>query len=353
MKHKKYKKNYKKSNFKNYYYNDIYNNNYKYEKPIQYSNNNNFNSYPNYFQNSYIKNNNNDFYYYKDNEDDYVEYSSNKKYDNFTNNNFNKSSISKNKLNILLNKNLEEKIDFFYRFKELNITIINTKWDNDMLIIMMNMLSQIINVNSEPSNHIISSIILNSILFEEFYNYLKKFDIKNEIYLNFLFNFLNFLRKLYNKFQNFFFIISDKIDFLNDFILVLNDYINKNNIKNNKSLYSLLSDIISIYNENKEIKLDLLKEKIKKNKFNYNNQNNEDIIIDYKNTSIFITSDEIYCNLKRKIDKHIPKGPFKNAEHYINTLFYLEYEDCYRNLRDSISNIKSQKLNIHKIDKRK
>ena len=223
-----------------------------------------------------------------------------------------------------------------------------------MLITMMNILLQIINVNSEPSNEIITSIIVNSKLYDEFIKYLRKQDIKNEIYLKFLYDFLQFLRKIYDKYQNFFERLSEQINFLDDPIVILNEYINIDVIKNNINILNLILNIISLYNEIKRIKKDLLKEKILgKNKNNINNINNinSDIKIDYKETSVIISSDEIYGNITKKIGKHIPKGPYASAEQYINTLFYLEYEDCYRSLRNSIANIKTNKNDLHKIEK--
>ena len=333
-KYNKYHENHKrppsKKNNKKYNNNNYNNNNYINDN--NYNNNNNYNNKIN------NPNENDNIYSYNDQE-------------NLNNEKKNTSFISKKVLNTLKIQNIEEIIDYCYRLKEIYKTINNTNWDDDMLIIMINILVKIINVNSEPSNQIITSIIDNSKLYDEFIKYLKKQDIKNKVYLDFLFDFLKFLRKIYDKFSNYFERLSEQINFLDNAILILNEYINMDNIRNNAEVYTLLLDIISLYNEIKEIKKDLLKKKFfgKNNIDNNNNNNNinSDIKIDYKETSVIISSDEIYNNITKKIGKHIPKGPYGSVEQYINTLFYLEYEDCYRSLRNSIENIKNAKNNTN------
>ena len=71
----------------------------------------------------------------------------------------------------------------------------------------------------------------------------------------------------------------------------------------------------------------------------------KNVPIDYYDKSPIITSDELQDNFRLPIQQHRPKGSYESYERYFNTLFYLEYEDCYRSLKTSIFNIKSTEAN--------
>ena len=69
---------------------------------------------------------------------------------------------------------------------------------------------------------------------------------------------------------------------------------------------------------------------------NKDNKNNDKVPIDYKNADVLIKKEEFEQKYDKMISPHIKSGPYFSYERYLNTNFYLEREDCYRDLRKAI-----------------
>ena len=153
----------------------------------------------------------------------------------------------------------------------------------------------------------------------------------NEVEENF-----NNLKKNYNELQNC--INKNKNSKKNENFSIKNEEENKKfNKKENKKENKKANE----KNEENEEKNEENEEKNEENEENEfeNEEENEYEENDYKNESILITENDLKSNGIKEISPHKKKGKFSSFENYINTLFWLEYEDCYRSLKESINNI--------------
>ena len=71
----------------------------------------------------------------------------------------------------------------------------------------------------------------------------------------------------------------------------------------------------------------------------------------YKEMEIIINTKDFAKDIKYKINPNIIKGPYESYEKYINTMFFLEYEDCYRSLRRAIFNLIQEGKSLNQLDK--
>ena len=77
-----------------------------------------------------------------------------------------------------------------------------------------------------------------------------------------------------------------------------------------------------------------------------------DINIDYKDIDILLTKDDFINNNEIEISPHIVKGSYKSYKNYLNTMFYLEYEDCYKKLKEEIYELQKNKKSINLMDEK-
>ena len=75
------------------------------------------------------------------------------------------------------------------------------------------------------------------------------------------------------------------------------------------------------------------------------------IPIDYKTRNIELTEEDFNNRQKIEIAANIIKGSYISYERYINTMFYLEYEDCYKSLRQTINGFQYNNISVNKMDK--
>ncbi len=68
----------------------------------------------------------------------------------------------------------------------------------------------------------------------------------------------------------------------------------------------------------------------------YNNMN-----LDFKDRDILLSKEDFSENIELEISPHKIKGSYISYKNYLNTLFYLEYEDCYRDLKKEMYKIQS------------
>ena len=75
--------------------------------------------------------------------------------------------------------------------------------------------------------------------------------------------------------------------------------------------------------------------------------NNNEMNLDYKDRNIYLSNDDFLNYNENQISPHIVQGSYLSYRNYLNTLFNLEYEDCYRGLKKDISNLQSRKQSIN------
>ena len=241
------------------------------------------------------------------------------------------SFISFKKLNEIMNKDDNEIIQFFMKYEDLPGTINNTKFTIDMNYLMLEIMSRIILINSGPSRIIIKQIVENTNFIE--YNIkfsLMKIDLDDEKYLNFLLNVVKFSDKMLDKFSY----VCKRIR--PGDLLEIEDLLTykqeKTDIFGNDELIKKLLEEIKLFKEKEKlINLNKLKEKEEKKKANKNDIRKSAIIpIDYKTANLLLTMEDFNEKYMKEIAPHIKYGPYYSYERYINTIFYLEREDCYR-----------------------
>ena len=280
------------------------------------------------------------------------------------NNNNNSPYISHKKLKELYESNIEDIINYFYVIPNYESLINGTNFrNNNMIVLLMNIIKRISEENSSPASQIISSFIDNTNFFEiEIKKYIEEESISLD-YLNVINDYLIFNLKVLNKFSD----KSKKLHLweIEETVQSLKKLVNEKDY--DKSLKEICKEIIKNFQElkDKRIKLkeeELKKLKIKKDEIIFNSKNFElykyslkyinSIPIDYKNKPIEISNEELRNGAEKNLVPHIPKGSYINYDRYINTLFYLEYEDCYRSLKNTIKEICiSGELNEYNVEK--
>ena len=260
------------------------------------------------------------------------------------------SFISFKKLNELINKDDNVIIQYFMKYEDLPGTINNTKFTTDMNYLMLEIMSRIILINSGPATVIIKQIVENTNFIEDNIKIsLMKIDLDNKKDLNFLLNLVKFSDKVLDKFSYVYKRIKPG-DFLE--IEDLLTYKQEKNVFGNDELIKKLLEKIKLFKEKEKlININKLKEKEEKKKVNKNDiSNSEKIPIDYKLANLLLTMEDFNEKYMKEIAPHIKFGPYYSYERYINTLFYLEREDCYRSLRKAINILQSSGKSINNMN---
>ena len=376
----KKKKKFNEMDIDNYIYDNPENNigNRNYQNKNQMNQNENYKKYKrnndikNYNQNNANSQNNYDKYkekYYDNNRNRKIfsninnEGKNEKELNNNQNNN-NLPYIPHKKLKELNDSDNENIINFFYTFPQYEQLINGTNFKNpEMIFLLMNIIKRISEINSGPATQIISSIIDNTNFFEkELKTYIEEESLSLE-YLNVINNYLIFNLKVLNKFSD----KSKKLHLweIEETVESLKKSIGDKDY--NEDFRKISLEIIKNYKELKDKRIKLKEEEMKKLKnkkedIKFNSKNFDlykyslsyinSIPIDYKNKQIEITGEELRNGAEKNLVPHLPKGNYINCDRYLNTLFYLEYEDCYRSLKNTIQKIcLSGNLNIEKVEK--
>ena len=312
-----------------------------------------------------------DNYNDNDNDDDYYYYGNrkhkNKNKDSQNNSNYynedyknkNKSrtkSVHKEKKTFLSFTKLKELsakeetndiIEYFHNNDEIFDEIKKKQFERERCYLLMNIIERMSELNSEPVLIIINKIIDNtSFIRDNIKNCLNEEAFEKEEYLNFLYDVIKFLNKcliINTK--------SKKIDInLNDHKRTLELIKSRfdENIKNKIDLiiqeindYEKKKDIINLKEFEKNMKK-RQEDELKNKKINDKSYNDMEIIINTK---------DFAKNIKYNIDPNITKGSYESYEHYINTMFFLEYEDCYRSLRRTIFSLIQDGKSLSQLDK--
>ena len=285
---------------------------------------------------------------------------------NFENHGFNKSNkeignikkvfISYMQLIEIIDKDDNEIMQFFMKFKNLPDVFKNTKFTKDMIDLMTELLAKVSMINSGPSITTLNQILVNTNFIKLIKERLKEEEYKDSKYLKFLYNVALLSNKLIDKFTD----DSKRIKYseLSEYSDIVQELINNGDLENDLELALKIMDIMKDFKEKeKHKKLSKIqekeREKLKNEIINLNNNyiNLNAIPIDYKERNIQLSNEDFYEKNNILIAPHIKSGPYISYERYINTMFYLEYEDCYRDLRKTINIFQNMNKSINEMDK--
>ena len=261
-----------------------------------------------------------------------------------------KKFISFYELNEIIKKDDNEIINFFMKY-DLPEIFKSTKFSKDMIYLMTELLAKISFINSGASSIILKQIIENTSFIQlNIKNELASINLNDIKYLNFLLNVAKFSDKLLDKNSESYKRI--KPGDLLEVEELLQYEMEKNDIDKKDSNTELVKQIIAKINEFKErekhrniLKYKEMKEKGKEDKKDIKNA--EKIPIDYKSSELLLKREDFNSKRVNLIAPHIKSGSYFSFERYINTMFYLEKEDCYRSLREAIYILQSNAKSIN------
>ena len=256
---------------------------------------------------------------------------------------------------ILTKEDDNELIQFFTKYKDLPDVFGNTKFTPDMIDLMIKLLSRISQINSGPASVILSQIFDNTNFLSKIKEKLGEEKFYDSNYLDVFYDICILCNKLIDKFTD----DKKRIKYseLSEYSDVLQDLIKNGKLDNNLEKGLKIIDVLNEFREKEKHKKMIMfeekqklieKEKLEKNP---NKKNDINLIpIDYKQRNIQLTDEDFNNRQKIEIAANIIKGSYQNYERYINTMFYLEYEDCYRNLRETINDFQLKNKSVNKMD---
>ena len=273
-----------------------------------------------------------------------------------------KTYISYTQLRDLKDKDDNEIIQFFNKYKDISDVFGNTKFTSDMIDLMIELLSKISQVNSSPASIVLNQIFTNTDFLDVIRKKLKLEQYNDTKYLEVFYNIAKLNNKLIDKFTDD--TLRIKYSELSEYSDVLQELVTKGKVGNNMQLCLNIIDTLNdlkekekhkklIMYEEKQKKIE--KEKLEQNPNNYSNNkipNINLIPIDYKQRKIQLTDEDFNNNQSIEIAPHISKGSYTSYERYINTMFYLEYEDCYKSLKQTINAFQSMNKSVNKMDEK-
>ena len=260
--------------------------------------------------------------------------------------------FSKEKLEEINNKDNNEIIQYFIDFDDLQQVFENTRFTKDMFYLMTELLMKISKINSVPASNTLYKILKNT----NFNNLAKKQlaeeNYYEQNYLYFILNLISLNDKLIDKFTDD--LIRIKYGEISEYVDIIKTMIDKHQYKENLLLAEeVKTNMEKLTDKEKHKKLVELEQKQKERENQkYDDNNNLDSIpIDYKNRDIFLSSKDFIDNKELKIAPHLKLGSYFSYERYINSMFYLEYQDCYKDLKETINYLQLNK-SINNMDKK-
>ena len=260
--------------------------------------------------------------------------------------------ITSNTLNDLINKDDNEIIQFFIKYNNLPEIFKNTKFTKEMNYLMTAILARMSFINSSASSIILKQIIENTSFIQlHIKKELSNICLNDQKFLKFVLDVVKFSDKLLDKYSESYKRIKPG-DLIEVEDMLQFEIENSSEDSKNNSNIDLIKQVFEKIKEFKErerhrniIKYKEMQQKGKEDKKDIKNA--DKIPIDYKSSELFLRREDF--NLKRKnfIAPHIKSGPYFSFERYINTMFYLEKEDCYRSLREAIYNLQTDSKSIN------
>ena len=248
-------------------------------------------------------------------------------------------------------------MQFFIKFRDISDVVNNTKFKPDMVDLMTELLARISNINSGPATTTLNQIFINTNFVSLIRDRLSEQNYRNLKYLEFLKNVAILSNKLIDKFTD----DNKRIKYneLSEYSEMLKELINSDQLQNNLEIAIKILDIMNEFKEKEKHKtMNQFQEKEKErnkmdqNKINDNNNKINDIPIDYKEKNIQLTKEDFNEKGDPLIAPHLKAGPYISYERYINTMFYLEYEDCYRDLRKTINIFQSLNKSVNEMNQK-
>ena len=282
--------------------------------------NNNYNK-DNYYNNNYNKDNYyNDNYNYNNKKSYKKNYSKKNYYNNNNdkNNNFKsdqKKTFFKKIKELSQKEDINDLIISLYEDDNLYNEINNTNFKKESCYLLMKIIRNISENNSEPALKIINNIIQNTNLFQKTVN---KFINGEEViydddeYLDFLYNVIEFLKNSLIKTT-----VSSNINLnINNCKGMIEQILkDKKDINGKEKMSKIINKINDYENQKNIINYEKYKKKKKKKKENDKY---------YKDVDVIINPEEFFLDKKYNIDSNKIKGPYESYEKYINTMFFLE-----------------------------
>ena len=267
--------------------------------------------------------------------------------DRGNNENYNNSRIqfTYEKLKEINYKNENDIIQFFTNFNNLSQVFDNTIFNTELIDLITEILMKISKIYSDSASNILYQILKNTSYINIAKKRLSNGEYDSENYLNFILNLILLNDKLIDKFTDN--SIRIKYGEIKSYVEIIEVMIKNNQYANNLNLAKIVSENMNKLEE-KEKHLNLVeierKQKEKENQLEGNyNYNLNNIPIDYKERNIYLTSEDFIENENLVILPHIKYGSYISYERYINTMFYLEYQDCYKDLKETINYLQLSK----------
>ena len=218
----------------------------------------------------------------------------------------------------------------------------STKFLDESIKNMITIINKICSINSDPVKEILKNILNSNFFNVEIANFLRKLQFtlhissnKNELIM-FLKSLLNIFTEISNKFSS------------NLTSLPINDLINSIDIMDNNEEFRENLDIKQLKSKSLILKNNIQTFLINEHMMNFQlkkkPKNENEVPITYQDQDLSLTTAEIVNNIKPILQKHREKGTYDSWERYINTLFYLVREDCYRSLRECIYRLTKTKV---------
>ena len=272
---------------------------------------------------------------------------------NHHNQNSNGIHFSYEMLEEVINKEDNEIIQFLMKFNNIIEVFENTNFTFDMIELITELLKKVSKINSDPASIILYKILKNTKFNEIAKKRLSGEDYNDENYLSFIMNLISLNDKLIDKFTDD--SIRIKYGQISEYVDIIKEMIDENKYDENFILAKeVVTNMEKLKEKEKHKKLIEIEQKEKEreaNKVNKDNINLDNILIDYKNRDIYLSSKDFSENKEIKIAPHIKSGSYISYERYINTMFYLEYQDCYKDLKETINYLQLNK-SINKMDKK-
>ena len=265
-----------------------------------------------------------------------------------SNNNQNGIQFSYEKIKDIINKDDNEIIQYLMNFKDLSEVFNNTKFSIKKFDFFTELLMKISKINSVPASNSLYQILKNTNYNNMAKTRLAKEEYKDENYLHFINNLILLNDKLIGKYTDD--TIRIKYGELSEYVDIIKTMIENGNYVNNLQLAKdIVINLDKLTDKEKHKKLAEIEQKQKEREINIINDDNtniEKIPIDYKNRNIYLSSTDILENEELKIAPHLKYGSYRSYDRYINTMFYLEYQDCYKDLKESIRQLNKSINNL-------
>ena len=245
-----------------------------------------------------------------------------------------------------INKKDDNKIiQFFMEYKDITEVFENTIFTNDMIDLMTEILMKVSKINSEPASNILYQILKNTSFNNNIKKRLYKEEYYNNKYLIFILDLILLNDKLMDKFTDD--SIRIKYGEISEYVDMIKEISKGNQYNENINIVNdIIKNMDKLIDKEKHKKLIEVEQKEKEremNKINYDNLNEDNIPIDYKNKDIYLSIKDFNEKKVLRIAPHRKSGPYISYDRYINTMFYLEYQDCYNDLKETINYLQLNK----------